>query len=441
MSLINQALKDIEKKKKAVDVVDEKELTAGLAAPNTHGIGSKKLAIIFLLLLVVIGLAALIYEYLPKKTTSQLASKKITAVVFQEVAKATKFTKQAVGASEETAKTASIATKAETMPQVQIEPVKSMNVPEIEKILNGYSFVSEHQVGLLALQLSGETHYAIEQNEDNTALTITLTTTKFVKKPVDFTANAWIKSLQFNEVGGDTLITVVLQPSVELQKALLVAKPHHELQLGFYNPDADAVKQKMQKVLLPLTSEQQAQLDYQEALTALQNKQIFTAITKLRGILKILPTYMPARETLATVLYRSGSKHEASRVARIGLSQDPDNMILIKLRAHIYVDQGLINSALQLLLQQHPDVNNDPNYYGFIAALYQRLGKYQIAAQIYAQLSQLQPTNATWLVGFGIALEGTGAINAAREAYTNALKYGANMAPALRGYVQDKLQK
>lgn len=430
MSLINQVLKDIEKKKKTTDIVGEKELTSGLAAPSAHKIGNKRFAVIFLLLLVVIGLAAVIYEYLPKKTASQPVAKKITAVVAQDVAKVAKL-----------AKTVPASTKVTTASQVQIEPVKSMDVPEPEKILHNYSFVSENQVGLLTLKLSGEAHYTIEQNKDNTALTITLATTKFVKSLADFTANAWIKSMQFSVTGDDTLITVALQPNVELQKASLVAKPHYELQLGFYNPDADAVKQKMQKVLLPLTSEQQAQLDYQEALTALQNKQVFTAITKLRGILKILPTYMPARETLSTVLYRTGSKHEASRIARIGLSQDPDNMVLIQLRAHIYVDQGLVNSALQLLLQQHPDVNSDPNYYGFIAALYQRLGKYQAAAQIYAQLSQLQPTNATWWVGFGIALEGSGATNAAREAYVNALKYGVNMAPALRGYVQDKLQK
>jgi MSHA biogenesis protein MshN len=73
-----------------------------------------------------------------------------------------------------------------------------------------------------------------------------------------------------------------------------------------------------------------------------------------------------------------------------------------------------------------------------MAALYQRQGQPALAEKLYSQLLALQPNNATWWMGLGIALENMGNRTLAMEAYLKAGQSG-RLNPELKMYAQTRV--
>jgi len=103
------------------------------------------------------------------------------------------------------------------------------------------------------------------------------------------------------------------------------------------------------------------------------------------------------------------------------------------------VNEGRINQALTLLKKSPPSLATNPEYYAFIAALYQRLGQLPSAENLYQQLTTLHPEKGVWWLGLGVTQEGLGKSAQALEAYAKAER-SQDLDPELRGYVGTRLR-
>lgn len=178
---------------------------------------------------------------------------------------------------------------------------------------------------------------------------------------------------------------------------------------------------------------------YQKALQLSSEGHGHDAMKMLTSILSKDPDYAAVRESLASLLITQGNTVQAEQILKIGLKQRPYFPAFVVLKARILVDEGKINQALDLLQLAPPMLTTNPDYHAFIAALYQRQGKPLFAEKLYEQLLAVQPNNAKWWMGLGIALEGMGKPTLALEAYVKAGNSN-QLTPELKIYAESRVQ-
>jgi MSHA biogenesis protein MshN len=181
---------------------------------------------------------------------------------------------------------------------------------------------------------------------------------------------------------------------------------------------------KIEKHIRPLTTLQQAQIEFQAAVKYIGQGENQEAHEALDRALLLSPTHSRARETLAALMLNSGRITEASATLREGLGLQPNNASLAKLYARILVDQNDLDNAAAVLERAQSSALKDADYQALLAALYQRTGKYAQAARAYRQVLQVRPGVASWWMGLALSLESMGEINGALDAYNRALKAG-----------------
>jgi len=192
------------------------------------------------------------------------------------------------------------------------------------------------------------------------------------------------------------------------------------------------------KIIRPLTNEQQSQLAFQHALDMLARNNQQSARIALEDALSFSPAHLQARETLAAILLNTGRISEAASRLNEGLHLMPDAAPLAKLYARILVDQGDTADAITVLERAPPTVKADPEYHALLAALYQQVKKYVQAAKIYQQILLQHPEVAQWWMGLGLAQDAMGKANLALEAFQRAQHTGGLGDKVLK-YVQARI--
>lgn len=189
--------------------------------------------------------------------------------------------------------------------------------------------------------------------------------------------------------------------------------------------------------LLPETDEQL----YQRGLQQVRQGDLRAARGSFASALRASPEHLPARLELIGVLQRLADEQEALRLIQEGLQLLPDQLELRKLFAHYLLYQQRHHDALAQLEQLPlPVVAADPDYHALRAAIYQELGDYPQAAQLYAQLLEQRPRESLWWLGLAIALEQQGLSGGARDAYRTALDV-SGLRPDLERFVRERLQR
>lgn len=179
---------------------------------------------------------------------------------------------------------------------------------------------------------------------------------------------------------------------------------------------------------------------YADAMAANNAADDETAIKKLEQLLAIKPEHLEAREALATLLVADGRLEEAEPVLKVGLQQMPDYPAFDNLEAHILAHRQDYKTAVALMSRAQPELAKAPEYYAYLAGLYQHDGQYMMAAELYHELLQLDPSNGIWWVGLGLALESSGKNNAALEAFDRAVKM-QGLEPNIAAYAKQQIMK
>lgn len=164
-----------------------------------------------------------------------------------------------------------------------------------------------------------------------------------------------------------------------------------------------------------------------ESVEALQNGEDPRAISLLSEYLTENPESIEVRENLAAIYLSHREFEQGHELLDEGLLIVPYNLRLTMMKARFLVEQGKYQPALTLLKAYHPDINQSPDFYALIAAIYESLGRTHDAGNLYQTLTRVDPTNSQYWLGLAIFLERKHDRQQAIEAYTRASQNGSSL--------------
>lgn len=302
-------------------------------------------------------------------------------------------------------------------------PALSANQHSVPTVLTGITLQIQKELTDLRFLLSQDTLYRINYDCKQDKLIIFLEHSHLlVGLPSINYVNSAIKNMEMvNQTNGDLKIILTLNSGAELKHFDMQTKKFSELQIHLINtqpltiqPMLTDIPQKLDlersssHFVKKLTNTISVQLAYQHALDYVNQGENQKAITLLLNLIEKYPNFQPARDSL------------------------------VEIQAHSLVTKGKLHEALTLLQNDAPPLADNPDYHAFIAALYQREGQAMTSAKLYEQLITLNQNKAVWWIGLGMALESLGKQSEATHSYIKALSL-ADLTPELRSYIATRI--
>jgi MSHA biogenesis protein MshN len=201
------------------------------------------------------------------------------------------------------------------------------------------------------------------------------------------------------------------------------------------------------KQLKEITPAQQAENEYRAALESVQMGRMARAIESLTQALRLDASHSAARQTIAGLLVDAQRFDEAERHLQEGLKLDPSQPGLAMMLARLQVERGDVHAGLETLQRTLPDamaqtlyISEQANYQAFMAALLQREGRHAEAIEHYLQALRNAPGSGVWLMGIGISLQAEKRLAEAQEAFKRA-KASNTLTPDLQAFVEQRLRQ
>lgn len=188
------------------------------------------------------------------------------------------------------------------------------------------------------------------------------------------------------------------------------------------------------------TARDRAENEFRRAVHLVNQGRIAEGMDGFRGALKIDPGHEAARQTLVALLLESKRVDDAAGVLRQGLAFNAENTGFAMLLARIMVERNDVPAALSLLQKHAAPLDRNPDFHGFAAALYQRLGRHKEAIEQYQAALRLAPSGSVWWVGLAISYQAVDRPKDALEAFTRA-KSAGNLSPTLLAFVDQRLRQ
>ncbi len=179
---------------------------------------------------------------------------------------------------------------------------------------------------------------------------------------------------------------------------------------------------------------------YRAGLEQSRSGQIAEAEASFIQALLINPEFLDARLQLVSLLQQQRKFVKAEEFLQQGLSLTPESPVLRKTYARQLLQEQRGRKAVDLLRSSPvPMMAHDLEYHALLAAALQRVGEYAPASAVYAQLIKLRPQEALWWLGMAVSLEQSGHREESRDAYQKALSL-PGLRPDLQSYIQGRLQ-
>ena len=172
-------------------------------------------------------------------------------------------------------------------------------------------------------------------------------------------------------------------------------------------------------------------------LVALQNGRGAEAARHFRELIALDPSRTESHLLLHRALLARSRHAEARAVltAALEVSDQPERIASVLARG--LLDSG-DSDAAQALLEQYGGAG-DLDYIALLAAVYERNGEYERAADRYVYLVSQRPGHGAWWIGLAIATDALGRHVQARQAYERASR-SRGLDPALARYASQRLR-
>ena len=181
---------------------------------------------------------------------------------------------------------------------------------------------------------------------------------------------------------------------------------------------------------------QRSETQYRQALAALEEGRVASAMDMLAQTLKTNPRHDAARQSLAALLIEAGRNDEAMQQLEQGLALDAAQPSMAMLLARMQIERGA--SGVATLLRTLPSVGGNADYHAFLAGALQRDGRHKEAVVQYAAALRSAPDNGVWLMGAGISLQADKRNAESLEAFRRAKASGTLSAPLMQ-FVERKI--
>ena len=175
-----------------------------------------------------------------------------------------------------------------------------------------------------------------------------------------------------------------------------------------------------------------------EALKLDQQGHLEEAKVPLERLLTSNPLNVRARQMLVQLQLDTGHGEQARQLLAEGQRLLPEQSHFTLALARIQVESGDAEGAIRLLEADAAGAPDEPQRHAFLAALLLRTGRTDEAVRHYLVALRSDPSNASWLVGAGVALEGVGNRGDAAEAYRRA-EGSSSLTPELASFLSERL--
>lgn len=163
---------------------------------------------------------------------------------------------------------------------------------------------------------------------------------------------------------------------------------------------------------------------YRQAISLIQQSRAPEAEHALKQAVGINPANHNARQLLAGLLVDAGKNAEATTLLLNGLNFAPGHSGFSMALARLQVANGSTEEALSTLDQGLLTAGDDAEYHAFLAALLQKQGRHAEAVKHYITALRSNPSMPNWLIGVGISLQAENKMNDAAEAFQRAIDTG-----------------
>ncbi len=142
--------------------------------------------------------------------------------------------------------------------------------------------------------------------------------------------------------------------------------------------------------------------------------------TRWQKVLSIDPQHIEARRQLAALHFGRNRWQDALQVLTTGLELNPKAHELRLLAAKMLQKREQPQLALRLLQQAQPPVSEHLEYYRLTAQLAQQLSQWTVMSDSYEALTQAQPTQGRWWLGYAVASQQLDEVGQAIRAFKRA---------------------
>ena len=201
-------------------------------------------------------------------------------------------------------------------------------------------------------------------------------------------------------------------------------------------PEAEPEPEPERAQVREMTPQERERQLAREIERLLANGQVHQAEEKLRSHLMLDSDAPRARAAMATHYLRRDEAGSARQWVPESVAELYPELRMI--RARIALSEGHREAALNWLEKDPPPVSRHTNYHTMMATLYQQTGQPAEAARAWGQLLETDDSEARWWAGLGIALEAQGRREGALSAFAQAAQL-PGLPPALREYVEQRL--
>ncbi len=194
------------------------------------------------------------------------------------------------------------------------------------------------------------------------------------------------------------------------------------------------------KKIKEITPTRQAESEYRKALQFLQQGFTTRTIESLTQALRLDPSHVAARQTMVGILVEDKRLDEAEHWLQEGLNLDRGQSNMAMMLARLQVERGDAHAGLETLQGSLSSTTENADYQAFLAALLQREGRHKEAIDHYTQALRQAPQSGLWLMGVGISLQAENRLQEAQQAFKQA-RESKTLRPDLQAFVEQRLQQ
>ena len=186
-------------------------------------------------------------------------------------------------------------------------------------------------------------------------------------------------------------------------------------------PQADAIAKKPATMKVARATPREVEATLRDEIDrSMKSGDTREAIRLLNKLTQREPDNISVRKKLASVYFAEGQIEQAQQLLEQTLIKVPANTSVRLMLGRLYVQQNMHSLAWEAI--REPALTNDTDFLGFRAGFAQQQQRFDTALADYNTLVALQPGDARWWLGLGVAADKTNRSHMAVQAYQKALR-------------------